>query len=249
MAEEAFDLSVLDEVFEETEAQAEANSSFSNFGRLTYGPTLFKVFPDAGGVEEVSKEEWLSVGVTRQQMASHGIKGKIAEITVRVDIQEFKPELDFGYERRVGMGSVDWREHWSRSIANVFDIDEKVEGLRGAERQREFNKHVREAMKQIAGQYVEIADVPQEPRKNAPQTDVVYRTPELRQVFESREACMDEIQARFGTAPQVSEREAPEGFDSWQEFVKTVGIMRNNGGSNAEIANNLGVPVAAVAQV
>ena len=233
---------LLDEIMAEAEAVSDAMQSFSQFGRLTYGAPRYIKFEDGNAVT-VNKQQWMDLP----------LRGKLVEWFIKVDIQEFNPTLDFTYERKVGVNSNDWYKHWRKSIVDVFGLESQVDpALKGKEKEAALSSLFKEALRSLGGMYVEIADVAQEPRKNAAPTDKIFRTPELRAVFSSREECVAAITARFGTAPAggtAPEQEAPEGFSSYAEFKDTVVLLRDGGASNAEVARQLGVSVAAVAKV
>lgn len=233
---------LLEEVMAEAEAMSEAMQTFSQFGRLTYGAPRFIKFEDGAAID-VTKQEWLDLGK----------RGKMCEWFINVDIQEFNPSLDFSYERKVGVNSNDWFKHWRQSIIDVFELEAQVDPeLKGKEKAAALNRLFNAAFKSLNGKYVEASDVPQEPRKNATPTDKIYRTPELRAVFESRADCVAAITERFGTAPAgvaAVQQDAPEGFASHAEFADTVATLRASGKSNAEVSRDLGVSVAAVAHV
>jgi len=166
------------------------------------------------------------------------------ELTVMVDIQELNPTLDFQYERRVMIHSKDWFEHWQRSLIEYFSLAGAVdETLTRKEREIETNKLVMTKTREIAGKYVMLADEEQSKQKD---TDKIYRTPALMEVYESREACFDAYEERFGTRPVGSApvaKEPPEGFDTYAEFLTTVRSLRDAGMDNREISNEIGVKV------
>lgn len=247
MAENEIDSGVLamdlfDEIMDEAQKMSDAMQSYSNFGMLTYGTPRFVEF-DKGSVTEITRERFFELPE----------RGKAVEIPIRLNVQEFNPTLEFNYERRVGVNSNDWFKHWRKSIIDFYKLEEQIDpALKGKAREEALNKLFKAAMAGIAGKYVEIADVAQEPRKNQPVTDKIYRTPELRNVFETREECVAAITARFGKAPDGAAEPveaAPKGFSTFDEFADTVRELRSGGMTNLAIAKELDVSVLSVTKV
>jgi hypothetical protein len=231
---------MLGELLEEAAVQAAESGQRSNMGRLTYGPTVYIHWNNGSRIE-----------VDKAQYATLKRNERSAEVVIRVDVQELNPELTWTYERKVRVNSTDWFEHWRKSIIEVFDLESQVDqSLSRKERDVEVGKLAAKKMLELAGQYVLVNDVPQE-KQNDP--DKVYRTPELAEVYDSKEACFAAYEARFGQAPAggttASAPAAPEGFGSYAEFAETVQLLRGEQMDNRAIAEELGVPLLTVAKV
>lgn len=225
--------SLVQELLDEAAVAAANSGTRTNMGRLTLRLKY---------LEWVNKMP-MEVGVDRYREL--GKRDRSMELTVMVDIQELNPTLDFQYERRVMMHSKDWFEHWQRSLIEYYELDAEItdESLSKKERQIEINKLVMTRTGELAGQYVLLADEEQSKQKD---TDKIYRTPALMEVYESREACFDAYEERFGTRPVGSApvaKEPPEGFDTYAEFLTTVRSLRDAGMDNREISNEIGVKV------
>lgn len=250
MVEDEVDTGVLamdlfEEIMTEAEKMSDAMSSFSQFGQLTYGSPRYVEFKDGSAIV-VDKKRFFDLPA----------RGKAVEMVIRVNVQEFNPDLGFNYERRIGVGSADWFKHWRKSVVDVFGLDTQVDAeIKGKAREAEINRLFKDAMASLATKYVEVADVAQEPKKKASAEDKIYRTPELRQVFNTREECVAAITERFGNAPagvtggELPTEPAPKGFASHAEFAETVKELRDNGLSNLEIAKELDVSVLSVTKV
>lgn len=183
---------------------AEAAQFRSNFGKLTISDVRYMKFTrdESGwGVEDISLEEYLTLK-----------RGSGMEVTLCVDIQEFNPSLDFNYERRVRVGSPDWRKTFASS----------VEAVLGKGCMSKANRQG--TLKGLVGSYVETHDVPQQPAKNDGHinqaTGEPYRTIKIARVFDTREACYEAYVERFG---QVGEKVAtgnPSGMSDaeWNEM-------------------------------
>ncbi len=215
-------------------AVAAANSGIrTNMGRLTL---RLKYLAWVNNMPtEVDIDTYRNLGKRERSM----------ELTVMVDIQELNPSLDFQYERRVMMHSKDWFEHWQRSVIEYFALDTVItdDSLSKKELQIEINKLVMAKTGEIAGKYVLLADEEQSKQKD---TDKVYRTPALLAVYETREECFDAYEERFGKRPVGNApvaKEAPEGFDTYEEFLSTVISLRDTGMDNREISREIGVKV------
>jgi len=223
---------LVQELLDEAAVAAANSGTRTNMGRLTYKLRYLK------WVNSMPME------VTIDEYRKLGKRDRSMELTVMVDIQELNPTLDFQYERRVMIHSKDWFEHWQRSIIEYFALDAAVDAsLTKKERAIEINKLVMAKTQEIAGKYVLMADEEQSKQKD---TDKVYRTPALVAVYESQAECLDAYEERFGTRPAGAapvEKEAPEGFSTYAEFLTTVTSLREAGMDNREIAKELNVKV------
>lgn len=232
---EAFSDGLMEELLTQAAEEAAQSGQRTNMGRLTYG---WRFLEWQNGVPtEVTKDEYAQLNP----------RNRSAEVIIKINVQELNPELTWSYERRVRINSADWFAHWQRSVIEYYELAEQVDpDLKTKKKQAEIGKLAAQKMQALAGQYVAVNDVPQEKQKDP---DVVYRTPELVDVFESREACFAAYEERFGQAP-AGATEPPEGYDSYDEFAQAVRMMRDEGGrSNKEIADALGVGVGEVALV
>lgn len=223
---------LVQELLDEAAVAAANSGTRTNMGRLTYK------------LRYLQWNDHMPTETTVDKYRELGKRERSMELTVMVDIQELNPTLDFQYERRIMIHSKDWFEHWQKSLIEYFGLAEVVdETLTRKEREIEINKLVMTKTQEIAGKYVLLADEEQSKQKD---TDKVYRTPALMEVYESREACIDAYAERFGTRPMGAAPVAkapPEGFDTYAEFLSTVVSLREAGMDNREISNEIGVKV------
>ena len=187
------------EVAGEVAATAEQAQERVNYGKLTIDPRFMQWFDTDGSrtTEDVD-------GDTFRHLPK---RERSVELRFNIDIQEFNPDLEFTYDRKVMIGSTDWHKIFKPGAELVFG--------KGAVNE----KNLGETINGLQSKYVCIADVLQAPTKKNP--DPEYKTMKLLQVFESREACYAAHQERFGgSGGELSEDVAgdfPEGWDaeSW----------------------------------
>ena len=166
--------------------------------------------------------QWLVDGDTRTPEDVDGDtfrhlnkRDRSLELNFNVDIQEFKPELEFTYEnRRVMVGSTDWWKILKPSIEAVCGKGSASEANLG------------KTMTDLRGKYVEVADVLQSPTKRNP--DPEYKTIKLIAVFDSREECYAASVERYGGGDggelPAETDDFPEGWDaeSWAQVEEEV---------------------------
>ncbi len=153
------------------QADAEAAQERAQFGKLTIKPRFI---------------QWIDhepVDITGAAYAKLDQRSRTLELIFGVDIQEFKPELEFTYERKVAVGSTDWWKICRPSIEAVLG-----KGALGKEK-------MNATLNALQGKYVEVHDVMQSATKKKP--DPEFRTIQLIKIFETREACFAAHQVRF----------------------------------------------------
>jgi hypothetical protein len=186
------------------QADAEAAQERAQFGKLTIKPRF---------IQWVDHEP---VDITGAAYAKLDQRARTLELIFGVDIQEFKPELEFTYERKVAVGSTDWWKICRPSIEAVLG--------KGALGKDKMNA----TLNALQGKYVEVHDVMQSATKKKP--DPEFRTIQLVKIFETREACFAAHQVRFsaveGAAPAADTVAAavnlPAGWeaDAWSAVAE-----------------------------
>lgn len=207
------------------EAQENAQSAgFSNFGKLTVTQVGMKKWNrDADGnivgrPSDITGAEWDKLPK----------KDKFVEVMFSIDVQEFNPELQFTYERKVsiiGGKKSDWAQIVSPSIDKVFGKGKMLS--------------------QLNGLYVEVQDVPQ---INDPQ----YNTIQFVRVFKNRDEAFAAYQEKKGggkSAPVASDSgsEFPPiygNMDTWIETAKFIKADLEAGQSLPDVAKTYGVDVS-----
>lgn len=154
----------------EAEAAAPQSTGFTNFGKLHLSTRYFKWVD--GKPVEIAADEYRALPFKNAE--GKGAKGQ--EIIFALDVQEFKPELQFTYSRKVGVGSLDWNKTLKPSI-------EKLLG-RGCMDPAK----VGETLTRLQDTYVALADVPQANTKNNPNRSQ-YNVCKLVAVYPDRAAC------------------------------------------------------------
>lgn len=174
---------------------------------------------------------------------------KSMEATFAIDIQELRPNLDFTWSRRLMLFSKNWYDHWQSSVMEYYEIEPDA-SLKTKERQAALNKDVARKTFALNGKYVTIADLDESKPKDP---DRPFSVPSLVKVHESQAACFDEYEKRFGTRPVGDAasvvKEAPDGFDSYEEFESIVKDLRDSGMANREIAKEIDVKIIEVVNV
>lgn len=242
--------------------EADASSTIGlpklNFGKCTIS-SRFIQWSDKTPIE-----------VTAAQFAKLDPKQRSQEAVISIDIQEFNPNLQFTYSRKVQVGGLDWNKIFKPSLFKALHMT----ALDDKDRR---TKQVSEAMRKLNGAYVCVEDVPQSPTKREPESK--YNTAKVIMVFASRVECFEHWKSTYNKAGAngASEVESvgpvfangiPDGYDaqSWagqkeafatayQEYVKTLKgtvpqkrvaalayVAENEAGSTAEqLAELLGV--------
>jgi len=174
---------------------AEKSQVKSQFGKLAIEPRYLKW--EDGVPEECDVKEY---------MATAG-RSRTMEIEFGIDIQEFNPDLEWTYERRVRVGSTDW---WKILKPALEEIPGFENGL--------SKGNMAETLGKLNGSYVHAHDVLQSPTKKQP--DPEYKTIKIVHVFESRDECYAEWKSIFGDSVgggSVSV-DAPPGWDeTWAD--------------------------------
>lgn len=155
---------------------------FKQYGRLTLTTKPFAW--RNGKTEEVSAADWKRLPQTVDNKNAKGV-----DMVFSVNIQEFRPQLAFTYERKVTVGGADWNKKLAPSIEAILGKGSMSKDTRNA------------TLAGLNGKYVAVIDVPQEPRKNAAPDAKVYNTISFVKVYDSREACLHDASEGFaGTA-------------------------------------------------
>jgi hypothetical protein len=182
----------------------DTGGAFKNFGKLSIN-TRFLKWTD-GKPTEITATEW-------QKLPKTGGKGM--ELIFGVDIQEFKPALEFTYQRKVTVDGSDWYKTVAPSIEALMGKGsmEKGDTAKGIAPTR--NK----TLNSLIGKYVAVEDVPQQPRKNAAPDAKQFNTIKFVKVYATREECYAELQAlspsngtEAGVAEAPHDPMVPEGY-------------------------------------
>lgn len=199
------------ELMAEVDEQSFAGQPKLNFGKLTM-TSAYKKWENKQPTE-----------VTLAQFAKLSPKERSQEVTFAVDIQEFNPNLQFTYTRRVNVGGVDWNKIFKPSLFKALGItvaDDKVAA----------QKQLSEALRKLNGAYVAVEDVPQtltKKERDAGETESKYNTVRIHTVYADRAACYGAWKSKYGGgangAGAVEETEPrfetgiPEGYtaQSW----------------------------------
>lgn len=185
------------------EEEAQSASGKFNFGKLKITPR-FLAWKDKQPTE-----------IDAQTYATLDARSRSLEYVFGIDIQEFKPDLRFIYERKVQVGGLDWNKVLKPSLdvvcgANSTDKDNLANTLRS-----------------INGKYVGVEDVPQTPTKSKPDRSK-YSTISLVKVFESRDACYAAWKEKYGGDAGESAPDLPTGYtaETWGKQAGDIGKLR-----------------------
>lgn len=196
-----------DDILGEAEKAAAEGLTRSTFGKLTLGQRyyFFSGSPETGwGVEDCDLETYQKRMADSKTKRSTGL-----DLVLAVDVQEFNPNLEFEFERRVRVGQADWNKTLVPSIEAVYGKD-SMKKKRG------------EVMGRLDGAYVELHSVPQQPRKNDKhinqETGEPYTTVKLARVFENQTACREAYVAVFGE-PDTSLPAFPSSYGDEETWV------------------------------
>ncbi len=194
----------------QAEEEAATASGKLNFGKLTIRPR-FLAWQD-GQPTEIDLSTYQTLDARKRSL----------EYNFQVDIQEFKPDLSFTYERKVGVGSLDWNKILKPSI-------EAVCGRGSTDKET-----LAATLRRLHGAYICAEDVPQTPTKSKPDR-VKYNTIKLVTIFESREACHAAWQEKYGAAQTsggngaaAASADVPPGYtaDSWKKQADDIKKLR-----------------------
>lgn len=166
----------------------ESSGGFKSIGQLTISTRLFvwkKITQPDGSIktlsEEASVDEWKR---TPKVVDGKGAKGM--DIIFHVNVQELRTSLQYPYERKVTLNSMDWDKLVAPSIEKVMGAGSMKDDKRS------------ETLRNLNGKYVMVQDVPQIPRKNAVADAKQYNTVSLLKVYGSREEAYAESKAMGG---------------------------------------------------
>lgn len=169
----------------------DTGGAFKQYGKLTLSTKPFAW--RNGKTEEVSAADWKRLPQVVDNKTAKGV-----DMIFHVDIQEFKPQLTFAYERKVTVGGADWNKIVAPSI----------EKITGADSMNKTNRNA--TLAALAGKYVAVMDVPQVPRKNTAPDAKVYNTVSFVKIYDSRDACLHDVSEGFaGTAANGNAQSEP----------------------------------------
>lgn len=189
----------------QAEEEAAAATGKFNFGKLTL-KARFLAWAEGQPTE-----------VTAAVYGSLGPRQRSLEYVFQVDVQEFKPDLNFTYERKVGVGSLDWNKILKPSLEAVF-------GAGSTEKD-----HLATTLRKLHGAYVCVEDVPQTPTRNKPDRSK-YNTIKLVTLYETREACFAAWREKYGSAQASGApiADVPPGYtgDTWAKQKDDIAKLR-----------------------
>ncbi|MFA5166579.1 MAG: hypothetical protein WC449_04800 [Candidatus Paceibacterota bacterium] len=212
------------ELYEDAEELLEQATSFSQIGRFS-SKTVAKVY-DNGSFREVSPKEW---------KAFSGFK--MLELTAMVDTQEFNPELQKPYSRRIQVKAAPWNKKgddgkYTRILSDWEAIFEpsvlSVTGLTDATA----------ALKALQGKYVKVLDVKQQPTKKQPEPQ--YNTAKVVAVYNSREeAYADYLATKSGKGESTPVVPAASFSEDVVSAVKMLAGLKQDAATIAKSIGNL----------
>lgn len=156
------------------ENEAQASAGKLNFGKLKISPR-FLMWVDKKPVE-----------IDAATYSKLGARERSLEYVFGVDIQEFKPDLQFTYERKVQVGGLDWNKTFKPSLETIFGKDAVAKDLAAC-------------LRQLHGAYVCVEDVPQIATKAHPDR-AKYSTVKMVARYATREACYAAWKEKYGDA-------------------------------------------------
>lgn len=183
-------LDELGSLMDDVDALLEQATSFAQVGKFS-AKTSAMIWDEVGGMREADAKTWKS---------HTGFK--FLNLHVMVDTQEFNPDLDKSYERRIQIKQAPWNRKeddgsYTRIPADWEAIFEpslfKAAGVKG----------VAKALKALTGKYVKVLDVRQQPTKRQPEPE--YNTAKIEAVYDSREEAFAAYNALRGSASESSE--------------------------------------------
>lgn len=180
------------------DAEQEATESFERwqFGKLDVTPRYLKWVESDGKrkPQEISAADYASAQKRQRSL----------ELVFSVDIQEFNPALEWEYSRRVGVGSLDWKQVLVPSIEAIVGEGAMAGDKMGA------------TLGQLRGKYVRVKDVLQTPTKKNPNPE--FRTISFDTIYDNRDECYSAWYAVYGGSADGASDElaAPTGWeDEW----------------------------------
>lgn len=215
-------LDEFDVLYDEAEELLEQATSFAQIGKFS-SKTVAKVY-DNGTFREVSSKEW---------RAFSGFK--MLELTASVDTQEFNPELQKSYSRRIQVKAAPWNKKGDDGKYTSIPSDWEaifepsilaVTGLNDA----------KAALKALQGKYVKVLDVKQQPTKRQPEP--TYNTAKVVAVYDSREAAYADYLAGKSAKSGTTETVPTAAYSD--EVVNAVKMLSGLNQDAATIAKNIG---------
>lgn len=234
---------MLEELLTAADEAADASGVYTNAGKL--GVRMQCRAWNNGVISDITPQEYKNLPKSSGQ--------KQIDLILSVDIQELKPELDFGYERKVAYRKKDWYDTLKASVAVALNLHEcgslSGEALDAAVKEIP-DQEVFKALMGIAGKYVFVSDVVSTAKKFSSSGNPI-KTVRLDQVFDTRADFITAYEERFKTEVSIEApaEDVPPGYASWNRFVADVKDMRAEGSSDASIAEDLAVSVHWVAKV
>lgn len=187
------------------EEEAQAAGGKFNFGKLKITPH-FLAWKDKQPTE-----------ITAQDYAHLDARSRSLEYVFSVDIQEFKPDLRFTYERKVQVGGLDWNKILKPSL-------EAVIGAGSTDKDTLAN-----TLRALNGRYVCVEDMPQTPTKSKPDRSK-YSTTSLVKVYDTRELCHAGWAEKYGgeSADGGMSADIPTGYtaDTWGKQAGDIEKLR-----------------------
>lgn len=173
------------DIFDQADEQASYAPTRRNFGKIEITVATYIHW-----VDRVKND------VTAEQYATLKPNEKSLELLFAVDIQEFRPDLDFTYDRRLRPANSDdnWKKIFVPSVTDILGKDSMQKGIYST------------TLRNLNGKYVEVEDVP------FADENVDLKTIKLMQIFPDRNACFaafEEFQAQFTEGGTVTEAVAP----------------------------------------
>lgn len=182
-----------DKFIDEADATA-PDSVFTNYGKFDWKVNRYVVWKD-GSPEEVTAAQYAKAPA-KVNVGGKSKSAKNVELLLSVDIQEFKPDLPFTYERKINVGDWDWNTTFKPSLAKVLGV--KIAKDKPVEKEIAVSA----ALEMVKGKYVAYQDVPQQ---KASKDGKVYKTMKLTRVFKSRAECqvaMNDTVGANGATPE-----------------------------------------------
>lgn len=242
-------LELFDELLSDADAAADASGVYTNAGKASVRiqPRAWEEGPEGRQLVDISVEKYRSMPMSASQ--------KQLDVIIGVDIQELKPDLEFGYERTVSYRKKDWYDTLKPSVAMAFNLNGYAEV--GADDRKKLlrempDKTVMTALMGINGKYVFVSDVNSTTGRVARTSQKPIKTVRIDQVFNTRDAFEVAYKERFGQSagvPESAPTDAPPGYSSMDTFASDVRDLRAEGMNDADIAAELSVSPQWVAKV
>lgn len=192
------------------EEEAQVASGKFNYGRLKITPRFL---------------QWKDRQPTEIDAATYaklGARERSLEYVFGIDVQEFKPDLSFTYERRVQVGGLDWTKILKPSLEALCGKGSTDKELLAA------------TLRGLNGRYVCAEDVPQVPTTKNPDR-AKYSTVKFTALYASRELCHAAWQEKYGAtaggsngASAGAALDIPAGYtaDTWAKQHDDIAKLR-----------------------